>query len=418
MRSIVISLLLLVALSMNSVTATSASAQAQASTQANVSADKSKANPLDVEFERLTEEGNVALYNLDYEKARNIYQQMTGQAPDQPAGYVYLANNLWLETLNRNRRLSSSLYNSASFYAQTAANDKVDPERDQQFNRFIKKALEVAEARLKKDPSDARSLYYKGAALGLRSAYSVTVKRSFFGAIGDAKKSVQAQNKVIKLDPNYADAYLSIGFYEYIVGSLPLGWRILASFVGIKGNKKKGTELLETVAERGKYAADDARVLLMGISMREGKFERALELAGYLANKYPRNYLLGIERAAMLYHLSRADEGARAFAGLLTDAHIAAVAADAVNYQYGEALTETRNYALAIERYKAVVEWPKSDQSLVTLAHLHEGQALDALGKRAEAVKAYQIALKRENVYDSRDLASQYLNKPYVPARR
>jgi hypothetical protein len=366
----------------------------------------------------LKEEGYVALYNLDYDKARNIYQQMTVQAPDQPAGYVHLANNLWLETLNRNRRLSSSLYNSASFYAQTAANDKVDPERDQQFDRFIKKALEVAEARLKKNPNDAQSLYYKGAALGLRSAYTVTVKRSFFQAIGDAKRSVRAQNKVIELDPNYTDAYLNIGFYEYIVGSLPLGWRILASFVRIKGNKRTGTELLELVAERGKYTADDARVLLMGISTREGKFERALELAGYLANKYPRNYLLGIERATMLYRLSRADEGARAFAGLLEDAHIAAVATDAVNYQYGEALTATRNYPLAIERYKAVVEWSRSDQSLVTLAHLHAGQALDALGKRAEAVKAYQIALKRENVYDSRDLASRYLNKPYIPARR
>jgi hypothetical protein len=416
MRSIVISLLLLVTLSLNSATATPECERAHASTQAN--ADKSKATPIDAELERLKEEGNVALYNLEYDKARNIYQQMTAQAPDQPAGYVQLANNLWLETLNRNRRLSSSLYNSASFYAQTAANDKVDAERDQQFNRFIKKALDLAEAQLKKDPHDAQSLYYKGSALGLRSAYSVTVKRRFVGAIGDAKRSVQAQNRVIKLDPNYTDAYLSIGFYEYIVGSLPLGWRILASFVGIKGNKKKGTELLELVAEHGKYAGDDARVLLMGIATREGKFERALELAGYLANKYPRNYVLGIERAGMLYRLSRADEGARAFEGLLKDAHIAAVATDAVNYQYGEALTETRNYALAVERYKAVVEWSKSDQSLITLAHLRAGQALDALGKRAEAVKAYQTALKRENVYDSRDLAGRYLNKPYVPARK
>ena len=152
--------------------------------------------------------------------------------------------------------------------------------------------------------------------------------------------------------------------------------------------------------------------------MREEKFDRALELAGYLADKYPQNYLLGIERAGILYRMSRSDEGARAFAGLLKDAHITAVATDAVNYQYAEALTETRNYASAIERYKAVVAWSKSDQSLVTLSHLHAGQALDALGKRAEAVKSYQIALKRDNVYDSRDLANRYLKKPYVAPRK
>src|SRR6266852_87971 len=49
--------------------------------------------------------------------------------------------------------------------------------------------------------------------------------------------------------------------------------------------------------------------------------------------------------------------------------------------------------------------WPKSDQGLISLAHLHVGEALDALGKRDEAMAEYQVVLKRENVFDSHKLA-------------
>ena len=42
------------------------------------------------------------------------------------------------------------------------------------------------------------------------------------------------------------------------------------------------------------------------------------------------------------------------------------------------------------------------------------GEALDALGKRDEAMAEYQVVLKRENVFDSHKLAAQYVKKPYV----
>lgn len=372
-----------------------------------------------IEFERLRIDGNIALFDLDYEKARDAFQKMTELAPNNPAGYFYLGNNLWLETLNKSRRLSSSLYSSSSFYSQSAGEESVDLEREGKFNTFIKKAIEVAEARLQINPKDTEALYYKGAAVGIRAAYRLTVKRSFTGAIGDGKESLRIQNKVIKLDPNYTDAYLTIGFYEYVVDSLPLWWRIWARFVGITGSKKRGIELLETVVKSGKYAPDDARVLLIGVYTREHRFEQAKALVDYLAGKYPRNYLLGIERAAMLYRLSRVGEGARAFEVLLKDAHIANVATDVVNYQNGEALIEARNYVSAVERYKAVIDWPRSDRGLVTLAHLRAGQALDALGKRKEAVNEYEMVLGcKSPIYDSHDLARKYQRKPYLPSRK
>lgn len=369
------------------------------------------------EFDQLRIEGNDAVYNMDYKAARDRFQRMTTIAPDHPAGYVYLANNLWLETLNENRRLSSSLYTSGSFYVQDAEEDEFNKKREREFNELIKQALVVATARLKKNPQDVEALYYEASAHGLRAGYNVTVKRSFRRAIGDANGSVKIQKKVIKLDPNYTDAYLSIGLYEYVIDSLPWVWRTLARFAGLRGSKKEGINHLQAVAERGKYASDDARVILIGIYSREKQPERALEMISHLANKYPRNYLFGVERAAMLYRLDRRSEGDQVFAALLKDGHIAQAATDLVNYQWGEALTQKGDYAAALARYAEVKRWSKSTPELVSLTHLRTGQALDALGKRDEAIAEYQIVLKRGKVFDSHKLAAQYVKKPFEPSK-
>ncbi|HSB11752.1 MAG TPA: hypothetical protein VLM38_19845 [Blastocatellia bacterium] len=407
MRRLTVSLLLLPVLCVN--TAAFRVGQARAPSPTSNSAGEP-------EFESLGVQGNVALYNLEYEKASKAFEQMTRLAADHPAGYFYLGNNLWLERLNRSRRLSSSLYSSGSFYSDTA--ETVDQVHEEKFKAAINKALAVAESRLKRDPKDVTSLYYKGAALGIRAAYKVTVNRSYRTAFGDANASVGIHKRVVKLDPDFTDANLSIGFYDYVVGNLPFGLRFLARLVGIKGSKASGIALLEKVAEHGKHASDDARVLLIGIYARERKYEKALAVLGYLSGKYPRNYLFGIERAAMLYRLGRTEEGARAFSELRNDDHIAADAKDVVNYQFGEALTEARNYASAVEAYKAVIDWPGSDKGLVTLAHLRAGQALDALGKRADAVKEYNWVLQHPNVYDSQAVANKYKKNAYAPIKR
>ena len=369
------------------------------------------------EFDRLRTEGFNAVYNIDYITARERFLQMTRVAPDHPAGYVYLANNLWLETLYQGRRLTTSVYTGGSFYSQEKDEDQVDQKRDREFNDLIRQALAATRARLVKNSKDIEALYYNASALGIRAAYGTSVKRSFARSISDANDSVQIQRQVIKLDPEYVDAYLSIGLYEYVIDSLPFGWRVLARFAGLKGSKSKGIEHLELVTRQGKYTADDARVVLLGIYSKENQLDRALEIISYMAKQYPRNYLFGVERASMLYRTSHAEDGARAFADLLKDDRVAVQAVDLVNYQWGETLLAKQDYAAAIVRYKEVQRWPKSDQALISLAHLHVGEALDALGKRDEATAEYQVVLKRENVFDSHKLAAQYVKKPFVAAK-
>ena len=373
-----------------------------------------KAAEAEVEYDRLRSEGNRAVYNLDYAAAKERFQQMIKITPDRPAAYVYLANNLWLETLNKSRRLSTSLYSGTSFYIQKGESDNSDKERDREFERLITRAMALSSAALQKNPGDAEALYYQASALGLRAGYTATVGRSFRRAIGDANKSIQLENKVLKLDPGYYDAYLSIGLYEYVVDSLPFAWRVLARLAGLRGSKDRGIQELESVVQRGKFASDDARVLLIGLYTRERKPDRALEILDYLAKKYEQNYLFGIERGRLLYQSGRNDEAEASFSALLGEPKVAAQATDLIHFQWGEALEDAGDHKGALAHQEAVVSWPKSEAGLVSLAHLHAGQALDVMGKRAEAIAEYRKVLGRENVFDSHDKAGEFIKSRYT----
>jgi predicted Zn-dependent protease len=407
MRAVQISLLSLAIILVNASNALSY-AQNQ-SEQASVVAPKESVATNTAELDRLREEGNTALYNTDYKTAEAAYNQMKKLAPDHPAVYVYLANNLWLETLFMSRRLSTTLYSGGSFYETSGKGDKSDPARDKEFESLIKQAMDLTRARLQKNSKDTEALYYQASALGLRAAYETTVRRSFMRAIGDANDSIQIQKQVVKIDPNFTDAYMSIGLYEYVIDSLPFLERLAARAAGLKGSKKKGIEHLEMVVKEGKYTSDDARVLLIGIYTREGKPELALSIITELAQKYPRNYLFGVERANMLYRMGRGEEGDKAFADLLKEPRIAENAYDIVHSQWGDALMTKGNYDEALKRFKEVKQWPKSERGLKTLARLGSGQAYESLSKPAEATAEYEAVLKEENIYDSHKQANERL---------
>jgi tetratricopeptide (TPR) repeat protein len=383
--------------------------------QVRTSASGAVTSPPD--FDRLRVEGFDAVYSLDYQTARERFENMTRVSPDHPAGYLYLANNLWLETLNRSRRLLTSVYTNSSFYAEVKKEDRVDAQRDRQFTDLMNKALATAKARLQKNPNDAEALYYQASAYGLRAAYGTSVKRSFTRAIGDANDSIRIHKQVLKINPQYTDSYLSIGLYEYVIDSLPFGWRLLARVAGLKGSKKKGIEHLEQVVTSGKYTSDDARVVLIGIYDRENRLERSLELLNSLAARYPRNYLFQIERATMLYRLDRREEGAAAFTALLKDPNASETATDLIHFSWGLGLQDKGDYQGALEHFGQVSRWPKAEAGLVSLAHLNSGKSLDAMGKREEASAEYQTVLKRDNVFDSHKQATEYLKKPFAATK-
>ncbi|MCA1632078.1 MAG: hypothetical protein LC774_17490, partial [Acidobacteria bacterium] len=259
--------------------ATVASAQTKRTTDAgtvSVSAavEKEAAGPFDQKrFDALRAEGFDALYNLDYESARKRFREIATVFPAHPAGYELLAASLWLKTLNESRRLQASLYNNEGFYKEK--DDKVDPKVQAEFRELTRKTKELCEARLKADPKDTDALYYLGAVEGLKAAWGSMVERSFMSALSNGKDSVDHHRDLLKIDPKYIDAKVTVGMYDYVVGTLPPLVKLGATFVGLRGSKKRGLATLEQVAREGHYARDDAKTLLIALLKREHRYREA-----------------------------------------------------------------------------------------------------------------------------------------------
>jgi len=248
-------------------------------------------------LDTLRAEGYEALYNLDYETARSRFQKMVELAPDHPAGPECMAASLWLQQLNQSWELKSTLYSTSAY---TEGKAQVARKQADEFRKWVRRAKQLAQARLRKDPRDVEALYFLGAAEGVEASWAAGVERKFMAAFRAGNDSVDHHREVLKLAPDFHDAELTIGLMNYIVGSLPLPTKMLVATMGVRGSKKRGLEMLERVASEGKWAHDVARVLLVDLYKREKRWEDAARMARDLAAKYPRNYLFKLQVADAL----------------------------------------------------------------------------------------------------------------------
>jgi tetratricopeptide (TPR) repeat protein len=373
--------------------------------------------------------GFEALYNLDYDAAQTAFKEIERLFPEHPAGAQFQAALLWSKTLNESRRLKSSLYGSDEFYEGTE--DKVDDRVISEFRDYTRRARLLAEARLKRDPKDIEALYFLGATDGLKAAFEAGVQRSFMSALRDGSRSVDRHRDVVRLDPSFRDAELTIGLYDYVVGSLPLPVKILASMTGARGSRKRGLETLARVASEGRWSRDDARALLIVLYKREKRFMDALVLARELGDKYPRNYLFKLEAADALSSQAvaeRADgkfseataherEAFAIFDALLREkpqrGSAAARALDQIHFQYGETLMAAGQFERAAKEFLATTTVAGAETGLVTQGHLRAAQMYDLVGKRNEALAQYRLVVARPDVYDSQSEARRGLREPY-----
>jgi len=380
-------------------------------------------------FETLRITGSEALFNLDYETARKSFKDMADAFPNYPAGPQFLADSLWIETLYQTRRLQSSLYGGDdSFYS--TGDDKADPKVVEQFRALTRRARVLTEARLKQNPQDVEALYFLGAIEGLKAAFEEAVERRHFAALKDGSDAVDRHREVIKLDPNYHDAEITIGLYDFTVGSLPLPIKLIAGVAGFRGSKKRGLATLERVTKEGRWVRDEARTLLIVLYTREKRYAEAAAIARELVAKYPRNYLYRLEAAdALVLQAALEREAnhttattaaeAEAFAtfdSLLKDKAVrdtAARAFDLIHFKYGEALMTAGQYERAAKEFLASADSPGAQQGLATMAHLYAARALDLAGKRNDAMTQYRAVLLRPNVYDAHGQAQTGLKEAF-----
>lgn len=380
------------------------------------------------QFESLRRSGLEALYNLDYDKAQKDFKDIVRLYPNHPAGPQLLAARIWIKTLYESRRLQSSLYSSESFYS--SGDDKVDPKVVAEFRSLTREVKRMSETRLKQNPKDVEALYWLGSTEGLKASFEEAVERRHFVALRDGNDSVDHHRDVLKLDPNFIDVGLTIGLYEYVVGSLPLPIKVVAGITGFRGSKKKGLALVERVAKEGVWARDDAKTLLIILYTREKRYLDVLANARELTRKYPRNYLFRLEAASALVAQAEVERKAKnidaavkaereafaTFEDLLRDRSVRETVSrvlDLVHFKYGEVLLIAGEGERAAKEFIAATKAERAEPALVTMAHLYAARAFDLAGKRNDALSQYREVLTRPDIYAAHDEAKKGLKEPY-----
>jgi tetratricopeptide (TPR) repeat protein len=379
-------------------------------------------------FEELRRSGLDALYNIDYDKAQRDFKEIVQLFPNHPGGYQLLAARVWIKTLYESRRLQVSLYSNESFY--TNGDDKVDPKIVTEFRNLTREAKRLAEAKLKQEPKNLEALDFLANTEGLKASFEEAVERRHFAALRDGNDAVGHHREVLKLDPKYIDAQITIGLYEYVVGSLPLPVKIIAGATGYRGSKKRGLAMLEQVAKEGRWSQDDAKTVLVLLYTREKRFAEVVKLTRELSVKYPRNYLLKLETADALVSLAGVKrkekdlaaavqsekEAFATFDEVLRDRNVrdsAVRALDLIHFKYGEALLMAGYNDRAAKEFLAATKVDRAEAGLVTMAHLYAARSYDAGGKRNEALAQYKEVLARPNIYDAHDEAKKGLRQAY-----
>jgi hypothetical protein len=399
-----------------------------------VNAQQTNTNWLNTEdeqqLEALRRSGVEALYNLDYSKAQKDFKEIAQRYPNHPGGYQLQAAGLWIKSLYESRRLQASLYSSHSFYAN--GDDKVDPKVVSEFRNLTREAKRLAEAKLKQDPKNIEALDFLAITEGLKASFEEAAERRHYAALKDGNDAVNLHREVLKLDPKYIDAQLTIGLYEYVVGSLPLPIKLVAGIGGFRGSKKRGLALLEQVAKEGRWSQDDAKSVLVLLYTREKRYADVIKITRELSAKYPRNYLYRLETADALVALAAQkrtanDAGGTAqaekeafstFDELIRNraaSDPSSRAQDLIHFKYGEALATAGLQERAAKEFLATTKLDRAEPGLVTMAYLYAGRSFDAAGKREDALSQYKQVLARPNVYDAHEEAKKGLRQPYKP---
>jgi hypothetical protein len=371
-------------------------------------------NPLN--RDPLVREAFEHFYDLDYAGAVERFERFHAAHPGDPQGTALLLDAVVFQELYRLDLLDTTFYANDGFLTGKHATVE-DQKTRERIMSLADEAVHEADWRLGSNPNDVDALYARGWARALKCTYIAMVEGGFGSGFHLASQAKDDHMRVLQLDPDYVDAKLVAGVYEYVVGALPLPFKFLIGFAGITGSKSKGLAMLTDDGNRGAVTNVEARTTIALFLRREAKYKEAIEVVQGLRKEYPRDYLFALEDANL-----RKDDGEGMAA---VDAYRAIIAANAkpgfyssarmelAYFGLGDALRGQRHYGEAAQSYEQAAWTANVGPELKIRSLLAAGQCHDLNGERQLAVRDYQQAIDAGPQTSRADAARKYLRNPY-----
>jgi len=368
-------------------------------------------------------EGFDHFYNLEYPQAIAAFQRAIALAPNDPARHNHLAEAVLFGMMYRCGALESQMVTGGNPFLRRP---KMEPTPEEQtlFTSSIDKVLQLSGHTLQINPNDEDALYAQGVALGFRATYEYLVRKAWLDALHDATAARKLHNRVSEMDPERVDARMMQGAHDYLVGSLPLVYRMIGFLAGFHGDREQGIRTLRLVAEKGVDNKVDAQILLGAIARRERRPWEVIPIIEELQVRYPRNFLVLFELSQMYADMG---DKARALAPLDTIERLKRTGApgfstlpdERIEYARGNLLFWYEDFDLAIQHLeRATAHDQVLDPNSGPSAWLRLGQCYDIRGRRQDALRSYSRAVAFTPASDPAHEAKKYLSSPFTLAEK
>ena len=364
----------------------------------------------------LVREAFEHFYQLDYPGAVERFQRVHEAHPGDPQATALVLDALLFQELYRLDLLDTTFYANDGFLTGRHAIEEDYKTRDRILG-LADEAIREADWRIEKNPNDVDALYARGWARSLKCTYLAMVERGFGAGFRLAMKAKDDNQRVLQLDPEYVDAKLVVGVYEYVVGALPLPFKLLIGFAGITGSKNRGLEMLADAGNRGVATSVEARTVTALFLRREARYKEAVLVVRTLKNQYPRDFLFCLEEANLRKDAGEGMEAVGAYREIIANSakpgYFAEARLELAFFGLGDALRGQRHYTEAAQAYEEAAFTKAVGPELKIRSMLAAGQCHDLNGERKLAIQDYQMAIDGGPNTSRADSARKYLRTPY-----
>ncbi len=357
-----------------------------------------------------------ALYSLDFDVAERKLEVLVADAPQSGRLWNLLASSIWLKIVFEQQKFRLDRY-MGNRLGGDSSNDQVDQAREARLRKVLDRAIGIADAMLEEDPDNIEALYIRGVAHGTLASFEALVNRAYLAANRAAKKAREDHLHVLRLDPSYNDARLTIGTYDYALGVLPGIVRFLLGVAGVgRGDKEGGIRELEYAAQLGIRGRTNAKMVLVVVYNREREYEKSLAVLEDLHAQYPRNFLLETSKASVYQRLDKWEDAIGTYETVLAKVMTGKDGYDRMDsepivFRIGEANVRRSELDLALETFSTLVDSEIPD--VRGRAHLWIGKVYDAMRVRDRAIEQYDIVLSLDCSDNLKKEAQDYKRRPY-----
>jgi len=347
--------------------------------------------------------GSRYIYNVEFDKAEECFEQVIDLYPEHPVGYFLDAMIDWWKI---------TLFSTTDRYNNS-------------FERKIEKVIRVTDKLLKENEGDINALFFKAGALGYRGRYFAQ-NENWLKAAQDGSEAYNLLIKCMKIAPNNHDIMLGTGIYNYFSKALPDKYPIAKPLMRFfpDGDMSLGLFQLRAASRNARYADIEAKVVLMQIYYSfENDNTEALKVAMDLHQTFPQNPYFHRYVGRILAKRGDMTGMENTWRQILIRSmdrmpgYDNRTAREAM-YYVGLTLLRKQNYDDAIKYFIKSAEGSEiidrdSHSGFRVEATMHIGNIYDRQGNRAKALEQYRKILQLKDYNNSHAKARRYIEKAY-----